>query len=40
MADLRELAKKLSNERDPQKRRELKEKIVKLQEKELFNKGW
>jgi len=35
MASARELAKKLSDERDPQRRRELKEQIRKIQEEEL-----
>lgn len=38
--DLRELAERLSSERDPRKRKELKEKIIELQEKELRKKGW
>lgn len=41
MADLKELARQLSYERDPQKRKELKEKIIELKEKELRKKsGW
>jgi len=39
--ELKELARRLSHERDPGKRRELKEKIMELQEKELRKKsGW
>lgn len=41
MASLQELARKLSNERDPGKRKKIKEKIIELQEKELRKKsGW
>lgn len=39
MANLRELAEKLSQERDPRKRKKLKQKIIVIQEKELRKKA-
>lgn len=39
MSSTRELAEKLSYERDPQRRRELKERIRKIKEEELRRKA-